>query len=114
MSAGAQCAPDRRVRCLRAQTRAGALSETLISPATFSFSPVLCVSTDNMVDQTKVEASEAKAAEMEKKVKYTHSFTVDVQNEKTNAQQQQPTACNTHGHICMSSQKHTRYYNHTL
>lgn len=29
----------------------------------------LCLSTDNMVDQTKVEASEAKANELEKKVK---------------------------------------------
>lgn len=29
----------------------------------------LCLSTDNMVDQTKVEASEAKANELGKKVK---------------------------------------------
>lgn len=31
--------------------------------------------TDNMVDQTKVETSEAKAFELEKKVKYTHYCT---------------------------------------
>lgn len=31
-------------------------------------STILCLSIDNMVDQTKVEASEAKANELEKKV----------------------------------------------
>lgn len=33
----------------------------------------LCLSADNMVDQTKVETSEAKASELEKKVKRTQN-----------------------------------------
>lgn len=40
----------------------------LVVSFTHHHSSILCLSTDNMVDQTKVEASEAKANELEKKV----------------------------------------------
>lgn len=59
-------------------TCTGTLSETfIVFTSLFSISLSLflssVLSTDNMVDQTKVETSEAKAVELEKKVKYTRS-----------------------------------------
>lgn len=69
-----QHVPDWRVRCLHGQTcRCVVWNPYLIHHlfSSFAFFFPLCLSTDNMVDQTKVETSEAKAKEMEKKVKYT-------------------------------------------
>lgn len=63
------------------QTCTGALSKpdalfTTLFPLSLCLSFVIFLSADNMVDKTKVETSEAKAIELEKKVNYTQQWHV--------------------------------------